>query len=342
MASALMTRIGGRQTTERAQNEDIGIHLKPTSVAADGPYVFGSTICRAEHFLLPLYFYWCGKLNLQPVAHRKPWELGELVFIMQTLHEHGKLTRGFSGLGFGVGQEPISTCLAGLGIDVLATDLNINSDDAQAAGWVGSNQNAATPDSVYCPDITEREVFDRHFRFANVDMNAIPDDLKDIDFCWSACCLEHLGNLHKGLAFIENSLATLKPGGIAIHTTEFNLSSDVETLEQGGTVLYREAGSAFCTWKARLLIERSAVGTVLYRKQDILHLERLLRTRGHRLLPLNFYAGATELDSHVCVPPYSNDRHLRLEIGRYKATSIGLAIVKKESTRLKRMNTTVN
>ena len=35
MAAALMTRIGGRQTTERAQNEDIGIHLKPPSVAAD-------------------------------------------------------------------------------------------------------------------------------------------------------------------------------------------------------------------------------------------------------------------------------------------------------------------
>jgi hypothetical protein len=137
----------------------------------------------------------------------------------------------------------------------------------------------------------------------DVDMNAIPDTLRDYDFCWSACSLEHTGSIDNGLCFIENSLDTLKPGGVAVHTTEFNLSSDTDTIEEGGTVLFR--------------------------KQDIMLLARLLRTRKHKLLPLNFYAGSTEVDKFVDVPPYQNDPHLRLRIERYRLTSIGLAIIKR-------------
>jgi hypothetical protein len=67
---------------------------------------------------------------------------------------------------------------------------------------------------------------------------------------------------------------------------------------------------------------------VLFRKQDIRLLARLLELRGHRLLPLSFYSGATEIDEYVDLPPYQADPHLRLQIGAYKSTSIGLAIVK--------------
>jgi hypothetical protein len=68
----------------------------------------------------------------------------------------------------------------------------------------------------------------------------IPAHLHDrFDFCWSACCLEHLGSLAQGLRFIENSLNTLKIGGTAIHTGEFNLSSDVATLESRDLSIYR-------------------------------------------------------------------------------------------------------
>jgi hypothetical protein len=265
---------------------------------ADFPYVFGSTICRAEHFLLPLFKYWCNELKMHPTMHRKLWEL---VFISQTLHELGKLKAGMRGLGFGVGKEPLSSFFAKCGIAVTATDLDLTS--AQKSGWAHSGQHAAVADHMFWPGIVDRSEFDRHVSFQDVDMNAIPDTLRDYDFCWSACSLEHTGSIDNGLCFIENSLDTLKPGGVAVHTTEFNLSSDTDTIEEGGTVLFR--------------------------KQDIMLLARLLRTRKHKLLPLNFYAGSTEVDKFVDVPPYQNDPHLRLRIERYRLTSIGLAIIKR-------------
>jgi SAM-dependent methyltransferase len=267
---------------------------------ADFPHVFGSTLCRAEHFLLPLFSYWCGEMKVAPAMHRKLWEL---VFIMQTLYEFDLLRPGVRGLGFGVGQEPLSTYWAKRGVEVVATDLDLES--ARAAGWADSGQHAQIPDHLFWPGITDRETFDRHVSFRIADMNRIPNDFTGFDFCWSACSLEHTGSIDKGLVFMENCLQTLRPGGVAVHTTEFNLSSDTDTIEEGGTVLFR--------------------------KQDILILARLLRARGHKLLPLSFYSGATEIDSYVDLPPYQPDPHLRLRIGEYNSTSIGLAVVKGEA-----------
>ena len=70
-------------------------------------------------------------------------------------------------------------------------------------------------------------------------MNDIPDDLVDFDFNWSSCSFEHLVRLIK-VWFLQNQLKTLKPGGWAQHTTEYNLSSNDETQENNSTVLYRQ------------------------------------------------------------------------------------------------------
>ena len=76
--------------------------------------------------------------------------------------------------------------------------------------------------------------------YRNVDMNNIPDDIVGYDFCWSTCAFEHLGSLYHGIEFVKNSLKTLKPGGIAVHTTEFNLYSDDWTYETEGCSMYRK------------------------------------------------------------------------------------------------------
>ncbi|MBV5337004.1 MAG: hypothetical protein J0653_03215, partial [Deltaproteobacteria bacterium] len=60
------------------------------------------------------------------------------------------------------------------------------------------------------------------------------------DFCWSSCSLEHLGSIKAGLDFIKASLKTLKVGGVAVHTTEYNVSSDEATIDNNPTlVLFR-------------------------------------------------------------------------------------------------------
>ncbi len=133
-------------------------------------------------------------------------------------------------------------------------------------------------------------------------MNAIPSDLRDFDFVWSACALEHLGSLRRGLDFILNSLACLKRPGLAVHTTEFNVSSDIETVEEEG-----------CS---------------VYRKKDILWLLGELPKYGATLAPLNLNPGSLPADKVVDIPPYSNTQHLKLQLQRFTITSIGLVIRK--------------
>ena len=89
-------------------------------------------------------------------------------------------------------------------------------------------------------EICDPDVFRERVTFEAVDMNDIPRKFRGgFDFCWSACSLEHLGSLEHGLTFIENSMDTLKEGGVAIHTTEFNLSSNDDTFETRDLSLYR-------------------------------------------------------------------------------------------------------
>ena len=263
----------------------------------DRPFAFGAGVCREHHFRMPLYAYWCRAIGEAAKLHRKQWEF---VFICQVLHERGMLRAGRRGLGFGVGREPLTALFANLGAGVMATDLA--PERATELGWAQSNQHGESLADLnqrgLCDDALFRSLVD--FRF--VDMNRIPGDLAGFDFCWSACALEHLGSLAAGLDFVRNSLNALRPGGLAVHTTEFNLSSNDATLEHETLSIYR--------------------------RRDIEDLIRSLEAEGHRVEPVDFQAGGDPLDQHVDLPPFVEVPHLRLELAGYAATSIGLIIEK--------------
>ncbi len=101
--------------------------------------------------------------------------------------------------------------------------------------------------------------------FRPVDMNNIDRDLDgSFDFCWSICALEHLGSIKKGFDFIENSLRTLRPGGVAVHTMEF-------TFDPGPT--------------------RDNIRTVLFTQAKIVEFAEKLRRKGFTVADLDFSAG---------------------------------------------------
>ena len=168
------------------------------------------------------------------ILHRKLWELA---YLLQALHENGLIAEGRRGLVFGAGEEPIPSYLAARGVAVTVTDLA--RDAAMASGWATTGQHVASLDQAFQAHLVDRATFDRLVDFRVADMNAIPADLTGYDFCWSICALEHLGSIEKGLAFIENALATLKPGGVAVHTTEFNVDPRGPTNDHWPTVLFK-------------------------------------------------------------------------------------------------------
>ncbi len=253
-----------------------------------------SQLCTHGQIRSALYRELSTALGIQGAEHRKSWEF---IWILAMLRASGLLRPGIRALGFGVGQEPLPAYFASLGMEVLATDAPPERIAGQ--GWDSIGQHAAGLRALQHPHLVANDELERRVRFAAIDMNAIPDTLGGFDLCWSACALEHLGSLDHGMRFIEASLATLRPGGLAVHTTEFNLSSNDRTAESP---------------------EMS-----LYRKRDIEALfERLVRA-GHHPMPLNLHPGTAALDEHVDLPPYS-PQHLKLEIRHHVCTSIGIAV----------------
>jgi len=256
-----------------------------------------SQLCTQRQFEEPEFAEWCGQMRRAPTSHRKLWEFA---YILQVLRQHGMLQAGRKGLGFGTGKEPLSAVMARHGVSVLATDLD--PARAEARDWSGTDQHAKALSDMNPGGICDPERFSELVSLEFADMNAIPPRYQGFDFCWSACAFEHLGSINAGLDFVENSLRCLRPGGIAVHTTEYNCSSARRTVGHGPTVLFR--------------------------MQDILRLGERLRARGHEVR-FNFHQGTGEMDRYVDVPPYTSDVHLKLRLMRYVTTSIGLAVRKK-------------
>ena len=130
----------------------------------------------------------------------------------------------------------MASYFASRGMDVLMTDLN--AVQAAVKGWSQTSQHAPSREAAYRPELVSRECFDANVRHQVVDMNAVPEVPQPHDFCWSICAMEHLGSIDAGLAFVENSLKVVKPGGLAIHTTEYNYLSQDHTREHGEVVLF--------------------------------------------------------------------------------------------------------
>jgi 2-polyprenyl-3-methyl-5-hydroxy-6-metoxy-1,4-benzoquinol methylase len=195
--------------------------------------------------------------------HRKTWEW---CFILQALEERGFLQPGKKGLGFACGNEPLPEIMREYGCEILATD------GPDPGDWAATGQhNASLP---------------------VLDMKEIPSEHDgQFDFVWSTCAMEHLGSLGAGIDFVWNSVKCLKPGGVAIHTTEANVSSEEDTISSGGVVLYR--------------------------RKDF----------GYLPDGIDWSLGSDPMDLFVDTPPW-NDEHLKIKVGPYVSTCAAIILEK--------------
>lgn len=185
--------------------------------------------------------------------------------------------------------------MASHGCEILATDLMAETVSAQ---WSETAQHACELDAVYHDRFMPREQFNNLVQFKPVDMNDIGGLDGGYDFLWSSCAFEHLGSLEKGLQFVENAMRLLKPGGIAVHTTEANVSSNDGTFETEGNVIYR--------------------------KRDMEELDYRLRRIRCGLEPVDFDAGTHSFDLNYDPEPYfgGSAAHIKLHVGGYVCTSM--------------------
>jgi SAM-dependent methyltransferase len=282
----------GRALAERqlrnSRSEPSTIRLKPK-------------LCTQSDFESEWFPYWCQEIRTVPFYHRKIWEF---CYICQALFAEGMLVPDRHGLGFGCGEEPLPSLFAKYGVKVLATDLDPSRRESEI--WRLTRQHSAAVEEFRRGDICPDEQLLANIAFRPVDMNALPREFDgQFDFCWSACAFEHLGSLANGFEFVENSLRILKPGGIAVHTTEF-------TFDEGETL---------DNWP-----------TVLYQKRHLVELAERLRSKGYGIDDFDFHPGDGMIDHLVDLPPWSHPllgapyAHLKLSVDGFTCTSAGMII----------------
>lgn len=256
-----------------------------------------SELCKAKDIQSEWYRRWCTELDETPNFHRKQWEF---LYVAQALWERGCLAPGKTGLVFAAGTEPLPALFAKHGCRILATDIfpEIGIEKGWNNGQLCFGVEQLNERGI-CPD----EQFKELVTYKAVDMNAIPDTLKDFDFNWSSCSFEHLGTIELGCSFLKNQLKTLKPGGWAVHTTEYNISSNDETQDNNETVIYRQ--------------------------RDVDAIVAELRAEGHFVEELDYSFGGLPEDFRVDVHPHLQDVHLKLQVDKYVVTSMGLIIRKQ-------------
>lgn len=279
-----------------------------------------SMICRQQDFTSEWYQRWTQKIaDAAPDLpedqlavwgtvwqgmrgkwlHRKLWEW---CAVAQALEERDMLRAGRTGIGFAVGQEPLPSLFAARGVHLVASDFH---GEGSREAWATTGQLGDSLKAIHWPKVLPAAEFGERATYQNIDMrnlSAVPRAA--YDFSWSSCSFEHLGSLDAGLQFLVDSLECLRPGGIAVHTTEFNVSSNDATKETGDDVIYR--------------------------RKDIEAFDARLRGMGYGIEALNFDAGHDQHDLAYDFPPwYTHGRqHLKLQIHGFVSTSI-LLIIRK-------------
>lgn len=225
-----------------------------------------SELCKAKDRYADWYKKWCAEIKETPRFHRKQWEF---VYILRALEERGCIQKGKKGLAFAVGTEPLPSVFAKYGCKILATD--IQPERGRQLGWDNGNQLCFGVEFLNTRNICDDTAFKERVSYRAVDMNNIPEDLHDFDFNWSSCSFEHLGSVEKGLRFLHNQLTTLKHGGWAVHTTEYNVASND-------------------------LTQDNDPNTVIFRQKDIDRVVAALRSEGHYVEEVDYSLGGLPED----------------------------------------------
>jgi len=255
-------------------------------------------VCKQIDFSSETFRNIVSDYLIQPVIyHRKLWEF---VYIIRMLELSGMVSESKKGLGFGCGYERLVPALAAKGVNLTVTDLE--------KGWFEEQEELNWDIYFDAPTICDKQLFNKVVTLSHLNMSDIPDEYLqgEYDFIWSSCSLEHLGGLLKGMEFIINSLKALKVNGVAIHTTEYNISANNKGTNYNKTLETPEA----CA----------------YRKLDFTWLANHLAPLGYKFFSIDYDSGDLQYDLEIDQPPYTPDKHLKLNVESFDLTSLGFVI----------------
>ena len=217
------------------------------------------------------YSKWQRRHSLADNIHRKNWEIA---IVSELLESNGVLRSGKRGVGFGCGSESLAAYIASCGPQVLATDL-LQED------WKHIHQGFK---SFERSESLELRVVDMNWLQGESGVGAV--EIEHFDFSWSVCSMDHCGSTWLTKRFLLNQMNCLRPGGIAVHTAEYTISSG----------LPRSGPTSWMDWS------------------DIVDVQKLCEQLGHECANVDWNIGDTIEDHIVDLWPYTESVHLKPEV----------------------------
>lgn len=172
-------------------------------------------VCRLSDSANPLWRQGFADLGFPDAParfHRKVWEFNQTLYGLRKL---GRLTPGSVALGIGCGHEELMYFLANRIARVVATDLYEGS-------YLGGESDA---------DVLEHPAKYAPFNFREDHlevrrMNGLALDAADgsFDFAFCLSSIEHFGTVRDKRQAFREMFRVLKPGGVAVVTTEVVLN----------------------------------------------------------------------------------------------------------------------
>lgn len=179
-----------------------------------------SSVCNPEHWknrdwqrcLDAMAYQSSFGVIAREVQHRKVWEWVQGVAALARLD---RLTPSAHALGVATGHEPVIYWLANRVAQVYATDLY--------SGVFATNE--ASPDILHDPDKYAPYTYPRErVHFLPMSGTDICFGDETIDFVFSFCSIEHFGSRANSRRSLQEMARVLRPGGVAVVSTEVLLN----------------------------------------------------------------------------------------------------------------------
>jgi hypothetical protein len=248
-----------------------------------------SQLCTAAQFSEAAFVEIAGAMALSTKLHRGIWES---VWVASVLASHGCIAPGKRALGLGPQRERIAALLASRAMAVHVVRITETAEPSL------SLQHALL--QLFYPEIIRIDDFDVLVGMQDGDsLDPVRGIAAEHDCVWSVGISRRLGSVAAVGNFIRRSLDALRPGGIAAHTLDINLSSEAK----GGVV----------------------EGHLAFHRADLDALVLRLVRDGYEMLPINLYPGHDAADAVIDAPPFGLP-HLKVLAGLETVGSFGLAI----------------
>lgn len=172
-------------------------------------------VCRTADAGDPLWRRGYEDLGFSPgpeVFHRKIWEFNQALYGLRTLN---RLAPEATALGIGCGHEEFMYFLANRIRRVIATDL-------YEGVWIGGESDADVLNhpEKYAPFKYRED----HLEVRRMDALALEAGDRSVDFVFCLSSIEHFGSRRDKLTSLREMHRILKPGGVAVLTTEVVLN----------------------------------------------------------------------------------------------------------------------